>query len=128
MVSGIHHIAVKVPNFEESLAFYQQGLGLKLVRAWGEGEKRAAMLDSGCGLVELFAGGTEQSAEGRMIHLAFVSSDVDGDYERSLAAGAKPHREPCDFEIKATSGGDLPLRLAFVVAPGGELVEFMQEK
>ena len=55
---GFHHVALKAKDFDASLKFYSQGLGFKMVLAWGEDDKRAVMLDTGDGsCLEIFAGG-----------------------------------------------------------------------
>jgi catechol 2,3-dioxygenase-like lactoylglutathione lyase family enzyme len=55
---GFHHIALKAKDFEASLKFYTEGLGMEFYTQWGEGDKRIAMLDLGDGsILELFAGG-----------------------------------------------------------------------
>ncbi|MBQ7932585.1 MAG: VOC family protein, partial [Clostridia bacterium] len=57
---GFHHVALKAVNFEESLKFFTEGLGMKFYTQWGEGDGRIAMLDLGDGgILELFAGGSE---------------------------------------------------------------------
>lgn len=127
MISGIHHIALKVADFNRAMDFYTNGIGLKFLREWGDETKTIAMLDTGCGIIELFSNGIKEPGEGMMPHLALCSSDVDGDYAKALAAGAKPHIEPKDFEINARRGSSIKVRLAFVVSPTGELVEFLKE-
>ncbi len=127
MISGIHHVAIKVGDFEKALKFYEEGIGLAPVRVWGEGDSRGAMYDTGAGIFEIFAGGDNEPVEGMIKHIALTADDVDGHYKKALDAGAKPHMEPKNHTIKAVSGSDIDIRIAFVVAPTGELVEFLQE-
>jgi len=49
LLRGIHHVAIRVKDFDASLAFYTDGLGMTQTMAWGEGDKRAVMLDAGNG-------------------------------------------------------------------------------
>ena len=35
---GFHHVAVKAKDFEESMKFYTEGLGMKFMTQWGEGD------------------------------------------------------------------------------------------
>ncbi|MBQ8513461.1 MAG: VOC family protein, partial [Clostridia bacterium] len=67
---GFHHVALKAVNFEESLKFFTEGLGMKFYTQWGEGDGRIAMLDLGDGgILELFAGGA-QGPNTNYIHFA----------------------------------------------------------
>ena len=126
---GFHHIALRVFDFEATLRFYQEGLGFTRTYGWGEGDGRAAMLDTGDGnYLEVFAGGKRspgaEPPEGALLHFALRTADVDAAYARALAAGARPHVEPKDVAI----AGDylVPVRLAFVQGPDGEVIEFFQ--
>ncbi len=122
---GFHHIALKAVNFEESLKFYTEGLGMKFYTQWGEGDGRIAMLDLGDGgILELFAGGKE-GENANYIHFAMKVDDVDAAYETALKAGAKPKTAP-----KVAPLSSAPVRLtlncAFVYGPSGEELEFFR--
>ena len=126
---GFHHIALRASDFEATLRFYQEGLGFVRTYGWGEGDSRAAMLDTGDGnYLEVFAGGKraagEEAPEGALLHFALRTSDVDGDYARALAAGAVSQIEPKDVIIAGEY--PVPVRLAFVKGPDGEVIEFFQ--
>jgi catechol 2,3-dioxygenase-like lactoylglutathione lyase family enzyme len=70
---GYHHVALRANDFEATLRFYIEGLGCRLAYQWGEGDRRAAMLDTGDGnYVEVFAGGTR--APGRRCRRAPCST------------------------------------------------------
>jgi len=125
MLTGIHHIAIKVADFERAMKFYR-ALGLRFVRSWGDATKQAAMFDTGAGIIELFSGGPESAPEGLLVHLALTTDDVDGDYQRALAAGATAHKEPADYHIAVTAGEKMDVRIAFVLSPTGEVVEFIK--
>ena len=124
--AGVHHLALAASDYERSLKFYTEGLGFKLTHSWGEGSGRAALLDIGNGShFEIFANGTaEASANEKFIHFAFSTSDPDGAYKNAIAAGALSHLEPQDVAIK--SEPPLPVRIAFVKGPDGELLEFFK--
>ena len=128
MVTGIHHTALRVDDFDRALKFYVEALGLKVYRTWGEGAARAAMLDTGAGYIELFAGGRKPEGENGFFHLALASDDVDGDYQKALNAGAVSKMVPQDFTIPVTSGAPFAARAAFVFAPTGEIVEFIKDR
>lgn len=126
---GFHHVALRASDFEMTLRFYQDGLGFVRKYGWGEGDSRAAMLDTGDGnYLEVFAGGKraagEDPPEGALLHFAIRTPDVDAAYARAMAAGARSHVEPKNV----TLGGDppVPVRLAFVKGPDGEIIEFFQ--
>ena len=127
--SGFHHVALRASDFEATLRFYQEGLGFVRAYGWGEGDGRAAMLDSGDGnYLEVFAGGkraaVEEAPEGALLHFALRTADVDGDYARAMAAGARSQVEPKDVTISGEY--PVPVRLAFVQGPDGEVIEFFQ--
>lgn len=125
LLQGIHHIAIRAADFEKSLAFYTEGLGMTIAMTWGEGDGRAAMLDCGGGCVELFAGGAGEKPEGVWLHLAFNCTDPDAAFARALAAGAREQKPPFDITITATP--PQPVRLAFVIGPDGEILEFFKK-
>jgi len=125
-ITGFHHTAIRVVDFDRCLAFYHE-LGIQTARSWGEAPKRAAMLDVGDGnYVEVFEGGeAEAPSEGRMIHYALRTPDVDAAHSAALSAGAVERMAPKDVEIPSHQG-PLPVRISFVVAPAGEIIEFFQ--
>ncbi len=127
IVNGIHHVALAVNNFEESYRFYTEGLGFKLYAKWGSPEKTIALLDIGNGeYIELFSNGSGMGEQNsRYIHLAFKVDDVEEAYNKAIAAGGRPHilpkRVPVDSEPT-----NIVINCAFVIAPGGEQVEFFR--
>lgn len=125
---GFHHLAIKVRDFDATVAFYTEGLGFTEKIAWGEGDKRAVMLDTGDGnYVEVFSGGQDPSeASGAIIHFALRTTDCDAATERARAAGGEITVEPKDVEIDSRPTGPTPVRIAFCKAPGGEIIEFFQ--
>lgn len=126
--AGFHHLALVTADFDRCLEFYLKGLGCSYVRGWGEGDGRAAMIDFGSGhLLEIFANGTkEEQQNARFLHLAIATPDPDGAYEAALKAGAKPMDPPKDVDIP--SDPPMPVRIAFVYGPDGEILEFFCDK
>ena len=129
---GYAHMAIAAKDFDKSLAFYQ-ALGLKVYTQWGEGDTRIALLDMRDGsLIELFAKpalNTAQIAgvtEGNpFLHLAFSAQNVDEAYRVALEAGATPLKPP--YEVPLPSHPlRLTLRVAFVIGPSGEELEFFK--
>lgn len=125
---GFHHVAIRVGDFDKSIKFYTEGLGFIESRTWGEGDKRAAMLDTGDGnFLEVFAGGcTEEKPEGAYIHLAFRTDNCDNALAQAVTAGAVITAEPKDLAIP--SNPPLPVRIAFCKGFDGEVIEFFQER
>jgi len=126
LVTGFHHTAIRVVDFDRTLDFYR-ALGFTLARSWNESPKRAAMLDAGDGnYLEVFEGGDPDApSEGRMIHFALRAADCDLAHASALEAGAKERMAPKDVHLESHQGL-LPIRISFVVAPGGEIIEFFQ--
>ncbi|WP_419873557.1 VOC family protein [Candidatus Pristimantibacillus sp. PTI5] len=120
---GFHHIAIRVFDFDKTVAFYTEILGFTERVRWGEGNKRAIMLDTGDGnYLEVFAGGKEgQKDEGAFLHLALRSDRVTEAVELARAAGMEVTVEPKDVEL-----GGIPVRIAFFKGPDGEIIELFQ--
>ena len=124
--AGTHHIALASADFDRSVKFYTEGLGMKPAAFWGEGEKRAALLDIGDGShVEIFANGVpEAQINERFVHFAIRTTDPDKAFENALAAGAMEKIPPKSLSIPADP--PLNVRIAFVYGPDGEVLEFFQ--
>ena len=124
-IKGIHHVAIKVKDFDRTFALYTQVFGMAPCMAWGEGDGRAAMLDCGEGAcVELFAGRKENTlCEGMWMHLALKVTDVDGAYAAALKAGCTSQMEPKSIDIESRPCLT-PVRIAFVKGFDGEVIEF----
>ena len=128
-ITGIHHIALKaqgLENFNELVSFYNGILGLSIVRKWGEGEAVGMMLDTGAGLLEIFANAPDRLGAGALRHIAFEVEDTDVCLEAARAAGYKVTMEPADIVI--ASDPPYPARIAFCIGPVGEEVEFFHVK
>ena len=128
LICGIHHVALKcdgTAEFEKTLHFYQDVLGLEPVRSWGEGENAGAMLSTGDGLLEIFASG-KKLPQGAIRHFALRTERVDDCVAAVRAAGYPITVEPKDIVI--ASNPPFPARIAFCTGPVGEEIEFFQEK
>ena len=129
---GYAHMAISAKDFDKSLAFYK-ALGMTVYTAWGEGDSRIALLDTGNGdLIELFAKpdlNTDKVAtpeDGNpFLHFAFSAQNVDEAYRIALEAGATPLKPPAELPLKANPIS-LTLRIAFVKGPSGEELEFFK--
>ncbi len=126
---GFHHVAIRAHDFDATVRFYKDALGFTEKIAWGEGDKRAVMLDTGDGnYIEIFAGGkNEPKPEGAILHFAIRTSDCDAALRRAAAAGAVITMEPANIDIPSRPG-PTPVRIAFCKAPDGEVIEFFQNE
>ena len=128
-VTGIHHIALKacgLEQFRKTVSFYHDLLGLPVARTWGEGENVGIMLDTGAGLLEIFANAVDASGQGAVRHMALAVEDTDACVEAVRAAGYEITREPVDIVIGSVP--PYPARIAFCIGPVGEEIEFFQLK
>lgn len=125
LTHGVHHVAMRAKDFDASVAFYRK-IGFRSVMSWGEGEKRATMLDSGDGnCLELFAGGRGPAPEGVYLHVAYNTDNCDAAIERARSAGAKVTMEPKSVTIAAEK--PTAVRIGFCTGPDGEIIEFFQK-
>lgn len=125
-ITGFHHTAIKVVDFDQSVGFYH-ALGFDTTRSWGEPPKRAVLLNAGDGnYMEIFEGGdSEAPSEGRVIHFAFRTPDCDAMHAAALQAGATEKMAPKEVTIPSDQG-DLPVKISFVFSPSGETIEFFE--
>lgn len=129
MIKGVHHIALKcmgVEAFEKTVQFYRDVLGLRVVRAWGEGEGSGIMLTTGDAMLEIFASGTDLPGQGAIRHFALATDDVNACVRAVEAAGYEVFIQPKDIVIASTP--EFPARIAFCHGPVGEEIEFFQER
>ena len=125
---GFHHVAIRARDFDATVRFYTEALGFKEKISWGEGPKRATMLDAGDGnYLEVFAGGSDgPKPEGAILHFALRTDDCDAALGRARAAGAEVTMEPKGLDIPSTP--PTPVRIAFCKGPDGEIIEFFQNQ
>ncbi len=126
-VKGFHHIALKASDFDKSCEFYK-ALGFTERVRWGEGDKRAVMLDMGDGgCIEIFAGGEDKERlDERFLHLAFKVDNVELAYNTAINAGATSKYEPYEA-CPPNAVPPIKMCVAFVYGPDGELLEFFKE-
>lgn len=121
MIRGIHHVSMKCASPEELAsveAFYCGLLGLKTIRRWTEG----IMIDTGCGLIEVFCNGQGSRETGAVRHFALLADDVDALSEKLVSAGYTPYVGPKD--VLQDSDPPHHARMVFFIGPLGEQVEF----
>ena len=122
-----HHVALKCQDLSKSLAMYK-ALGLCEIVRWGEGDGEIVMLDIGDGgRLELFANGGDAFApNGKWQHFAFGVDDVEHAYQTALASGFLPKTAPKVVPLAARPQ-PMSIKVAFVIGPDGEEVEFFKE-
>ncbi|MCQ2424414.1 MAG: VOC family protein [Clostridia bacterium] len=123
---GIHHIALRVKDYDASFRFYTEVLGLKFFTSWTTAAgAKVALLDTGNNrFIELFSDGTDAAEENqRFTHISFRTVDVNAAYEAAIAGGATSIMEPSEKKIDA-SPVRIKIKCAFVRGPGGETIEF----
>lgn len=129
LIKGIHHAAIKCcgeEQFRRCVAFYRDTLGLTVLRSWGEGTGSGAMIDTGSGIIEIFANAPEALPKGVWPHIALATDDVDECIAVVREAGYPVMVEPKDIVI--ASEPPFPARIAFCKGAAGEDIEFFCEK
>lgn len=124
---GTHHIAVQTVDYEASVKFYTEVMGMSEVVGFENQGRRAVILDIGDGShMELFEPipGTQPSndATGNVVfHFALQTTDIEQALERVRAAGME-----ITVELTTVQMGPLNISLAFFKGPSGEVVEYIQ--
>lgn len=129
LIKGIHHVSLKCVGQEEynqTISFYKNVLGLEVLRTWGEGKSAGIMFSTGNGIIEIFANGEEDLQQGAIRHVAFVTDDVDACVQTVHDAGYEIILEPEDKVIGSEPA--YPIRVGFCIGPVGEEIEFFQER
>jgi len=125
-ITGVHHINIQAGSIEQynkTIEFYRDILGLPIIRTWGEGN---AMIDAGNTLIEIMTKPKETHLEGILDHFALAADDTDGIIERIRSAGYEITVEPKDIAIP--SNPPFPARIAFCIGSCREIIEIFQEK
>ncbi len=127
LIKGIHHVAIAAKSMEQynkTVDFYCNILGMPVIRKWGSGESLGLMADTGAGVMEIFSLGDNPEAEGALKHIAFDVASADDCVNAVRNAGYQITVEPKDITIAA----DKPIsaRIAFCIGPVGEIIEFFQ--
>ncbi|MBZ0298085.1 MAG: VOC family protein, partial [Anaerolineae bacterium] len=92
--AGTHHIAVQTRDWDESLRFYRDLLGMTPVVEFGSPERKIMLLDVGDGShIEIFQPKGDTPAPGSaaandpVIHFALTTTDLPAALERVRADG-----------------------------------------
>ena len=124
---GTHHIAVQTVDYDASVRFYTEVMGMSEVVGFVSEGRRAVILDIGDGShMELFEPipGTQPSSDATgnvVFHFALQTTDINAALERVRAAGME-----ITVELTTVDMGPLNISLAFFKGPSGEVVEYIQ--
>ena len=122
IINGLHHVKLKVTkdSFEDVLKFYVGVLGLEVLSR----HEDCAILDTGCGILEVFNDGEKLLGTGDFRHIAFAVDDADLAIKTVEEAGYKITEYPINviFGLREPT----PARIAFCEGPVGEEIEFFQ--
>lgn len=128
MADTFHHIAIYTSKYNESIKFYE-ALGFVKYIDWIEDGNPCCFLNMHNGpFLEFHGIESEQLADSGM-HICIHTDDVDGFYACAIENGAKPWKcPPGNYPLQCTNGRTIDARLAFIKAPGGEIVEIISWK
>lgn len=132
MITGIHHVSLRVSDFDRSLAFYRDALGLRLAVSFELGDRRFALLETGnSGYLELVETKTPVIPTGKTEvawHFALRTSDIEGAVAKAQKAGLEITKAITRLDLVNTATGKpFPIRIAFFKGFDGEEVEFFEE-
>ncbi|MCY4020287.1 MAG: VOC family protein [Chloroflexi bacterium] len=124
---GTHHIAVQTQDYDSSIAFYTEVMGMERAVEFSAGGRRISLLDIGDGShLELFeplpgSSPSGDATDNVVFHFALTTTDIEPALERVRAAGME-----ITVELKTVDLGPLNVSIAFFKGPGGEVVELFQ--
>lgn len=122
-------MCLRVFDLEKTKSFYERAFGAKVVCEWGsdENEDHAFIMDLGTGdFLEIFGCSTPFGL-GRWQHVAIWTDNMEESFETALAAGATVHSLPAISHIPTREGQIVHMKYGFLNAPGGEIVELIQD-
>lgn len=140
-LTGLHHIAIRAENFEQTVRFYTEVMGYTIGHTWSLPEfklKQAAMLKSPDGLsyLEIYDNQADIPAQGRkklakeefvqtaLLHICLTVKDSKKAYEIAIAGGATACLEPMVLHLGNPA---ITVRNSLVYSPNGEVLEFMEK-
>ena len=126
-ITGFHHTAIRSTDFDASVGFYENVLGLKRRISWGEPGKRAIMIDAADGnYVEIFESSESlRGNEATILHFALRTDDCSAMLEVVRKSGAEVTMEPKEVTIDSHVG-PVPVKIAFFKGPDGEIIELFE--
>lgn len=128
MLIGFEHVGTTSGNLDQTIAFYCDLLGLRLVLRKPQASGELAFLDAGGGMLEVFAPNTGISPAGDvppdqagMRHVTFAVTELDAMIARLETAGVLIVERP-----RPAHNTELIKRVAFVRDPDGIMVELIE--
>jgi len=125
---GSHHIAVQTRDWDESIKFYTEVMGMEVAVEFGSPDRRIVLLDIGDGShMELFEPTDDspklddEPGHDPVTHIALTTTDIEGAVQRVKDAGMEITREISTVDI-----GHLNITIAFFIGPNKEIIEFFQ--
>jgi catechol 2,3-dioxygenase-like lactoylglutathione lyase family enzyme len=95
MIKAFSHIYLPSRDVDESIAFYTQKLGFKLLRKYTTSGRLSAYVELGEILLELSNSSTTPSTDGRSeLRIGLIVDDMDQTLTELRAAGVEVAREP----------------------------------
>ncbi len=98
MILGIDHIALRVKNLDERVAFLTGAMGMQVKRfgtQFSTGARLALLSDTAGFKIELIESAIDEAT--LLLHVAYRVDDVDAVYTKLLANGCKSVRAPHDL-------------------------------
>jgi methylmalonyl-CoA/ethylmalonyl-CoA epimerase len=108
MITKIDHLGIAVPSLDEAISYYEKALGLKCEHREEVASQKVRTAFFAVGEVHLelleptspdspIAKFLEKNPAGGIHHIAFESSDVEGQLRQAAGAGVKlVHEQPID--------------------------------
>lgn len=142
-ITGVHHAAVNVRDWDESVSFYRDVLGLEFLlegEATGPGIESNTLLEGVRLRFAMFGAGRDRieliqylSPEGRSndravndtgsTHIAFVVEDIDQAFDNLSARGVRFNATPIHIDSGPLAG----CAFAYFPDPNGVLLEIFQD-
>ncbi len=119
MILGIDHIALRVKNLDERVAFFTGAMDMKLRRIgtqFSTGARLAFLSDAASFKIELIESTTDEPT---MLHVAYRVDDVDAEYAKLILHGCASLRAPHDLTTAKA-------RTALVRDPSGLEIQIIQ--
>ena len=129
MLVGFEHVGMTSADLDRTIAFYCDLLGLRLALRKSHSKGEVAFLDTGSGMLEVFAPAQVDIARSRdvppheagMRHLTFAFDDIEALVVKLEAAGIDIVERP-----RLAVNTEMLVRVAFCRDPDGIIVELVE--
>lgn len=116
----IDHLNLTVSDLEKTVKFYTETLGFTEQHRFSNGERTYVFVNNGTLLYEI--GENKDLKNGELRHIAYVSTDIQSDYNFYKEKGLTTTTLNCvDFMFEKG------MRYFFIAGPCGESIEFCQK-